>query len=104
MKQPATASVAVDKAKHGHFVVVRAPYGLALFAPDIGFIDLDSAAADTKGRKVAFAHGFTNAVRQEPSGLVRDLQHPVELVSTDALLAAGEQEHGLQHLVKWDAA
>jgi hypothetical protein len=43
------------------------------------------AAAELAGRRDV--HGFTDAVREEPRGFVRDAQHALQLLRADALLA-----------------
>src|SRR5256885_615465 len=76
--------------------MIRTANGHALLAADIGLIDFNRATVRAERGKAALAHRFTNAVRQEPSGLDGQAQGARQLVRADALLAAGDQIHGLK--------
>ena len=56
------------------------------------------------GAVVVGHHGFADAVRHEPSRLVGDAEHAVQLVGADALLARHEQVHCQQPLVQRNLA
>lgn len=71
---------------------------------EIGFVGFDGLAFAANRAKVAFAHGFTNAMGQEPSRLERDFQNAVKLVGADTLLAGAHQVDCLQPLVQRDMA
>ena len=45
-------------------------------------VNLDDAATGAEQSRIVFAHRLADAMRQEPCGLVGDLQHPVELMRT----------------------
>ena len=56
------------------------------------------------GQQAASAHCFADAMRQEPSGFVRDAQGAMELMRADALLAGRHQEESLKPDVQLDMA
>src|SRR5690606_34242020 len=66
----------------------------------VGFNAAEVAAED---RAVVF-HRFADAVGEKPCALKPDADRAVKLVGADALLAAGDQEHGLQPDVQLDVA
>ena len=76
----------------------------ACLPADVGFVHLHDPASAAHGGKLAGPHGLTDAVGEEPRGLVGDPQDPVELVRGAALLGAAKQVDGLQHLAQGDAA
>ena len=55
-------------------------------AADIGLVGLDDLAFAAHRAQVAFAHGFADTVGHEPSRLVGDAEHAVQLVRAHALL------------------
>ena len=69
-------------------------------AADIGFIDFDycigTAAEWTRG----LVHGFADAVAHEPSGLVGDAEHTVDLMGAHAFLAGRQHVGREQPLVE----
>lgn len=72
-------------------------------AADIGFIGLDNAAGTTE-RAAGAVHGFTDAVTEEPSGLVGDADHTAHLRGAHALLGSGHDVNGQQPLVQGNVA
>jgi len=69
---------------------------------DERLVYFDDLAQPAKGRQPARAHRLTDAMGKKPRGLVGDLQHAVQLVGGNALLAARQQVDRLQHLVQRD--
>lgn len=107
----ADASAALDKGEDGTVVAdfglvrtafaVRRDAGFFCFAV-IGFVHFNDLAFATKRDKTASAHGFTNAMGEEPCGFVRDLKRPVELMGANALLAGGHEGERLKPNVELD--
>ena len=62
---------------------------------DVGFISHDLGTVAAHNVQSTIAHCFTDAVSKEPCRLVGDFQNAVQLVSRNALLAAGHQIDGL---------
>src|SRR5260370_32108850 len=59
----------------------------ALKATVESLVNLDNAATAAHGRhKAARAHGFANAMGQEPRGFIGDAQGPMKLMGANALL------------------
>ncbi len=77
-----------------------------LVMADIGFVGFHVAATLTELEEVELvaAHGFADAVRHEPRALEADPERAVKLVAAHALLAAGDQEDGLEPDVERDMA
>src|SRR5712691_2053916 len=67
----------------------------------IGFVGFDWSTAAAK-QAAACSHRFTNAVRHEPSGLVRHAERAVQLVRAHAFLGGADEIHGLQPHVQLD--
>ena len=74
-----------------------------LFAEE-GFVDLKGDALAAHGGHDGVAHGLTDAVAQEPRGLVLDLQSALQLLRADALLGRTHQVDGLKPLVQGQVA
>ncbi len=68
----------------------------ATLIADKGFVKLDDAASATHRSQPAGTHGFANAVDQEARGLVGDLQHAMQLVRAETLLARRSKVNRLQ--------
>src|SRR6185312_10563823 len=93
----ANRSVALNQAKHGALVRRAAAAlfneGFASGASgtlvgalsEIGFIDLNDFAVAAERAKIAVAHGFTNAVRDEPRSFQGNAKGAVKLVARNAL-------------------
>lgn len=61
--------------------------GLAFKATDESLVYFDRPAITThRGHQATSAHGFTNAMGEEPSRLVCDAQGPMKLMGANALL------------------
>lgn len=69
---------------------------ILLLAADVGFVRFNKLADTTHWRRITVPHGFTDAMRHEPSGLESDAQGPMKLIGANALLAGRDQEDGLQ--------
>ena len=74
--------------------------GLLLDERLIGFHNLASAA--DRGRILGRGHRLAYAVSHEPCRLVRDPEHPVELVGADAFLGRGHQMRRQKPFVQGD--
>lgn len=62
------------------------------FAANIGFVKLYRLAFATKrASRLQVAHTFANAMAHKPRGFVRQADHAVKLMRTDALLARAHQ-------------
>jgi hypothetical protein len=70
----------------------------------IHLIGLDNPARTTKGLGIFLAHRLADAVAHEPSGLVCDFQHAMQLVSRYAFLARGHQVKAENPLSQRDVA
>src|SRR6266568_1821202 len=66
---------------------------VACLSPDEGCVNLNRAGQLLHGRNVR-PHCKANAVRHEPRALVGDLQHAVQLMGAERLLARTNDEHG----------
>ena len=66
---------------------------------EVGFIGFDNLAFSAHRGQIeaTLAHGFHNAVMQEPSRLVLAAQLAMELVGAKALLARGRQMEAAAH-------
>lgn len=67
--------------------------GHAGFFANEGFVNFYNA---TKASQRAIMHTLTDAVCQEPCGVVGDAQNAMQLVAADALLAGYHQVNGLK--------
>ena len=65
------SALAINQRQHA-ILVRRAELGLRSerIAPNVGFVDFDSATAATHGREAFATHRFADAVSHEPRGLV----------------------------------
>ena len=70
----------------------------------IRLISPHDLAGTAERDRMFLPHRLPDPVSHEPSGLVRDLQHPMELVRRDALLARGHQVKGEYPLGQRDMA
>jgi hypothetical protein len=82
---------------HWAFVGVLSKVGF------VGFNDL-AFAADWIGGAFRFGHGFTDAMRHEPSGLIGDIQSAVELMSGEAFLRRRVDIDGMNPRIECDLA
>jgi hypothetical protein len=87
----AKARLAALRALGNHFLVA-----------EIGFVNFNRHAVAADRTKVAFPHGFTNTMRQEPSRLQGDFQNAIKLVGTDTLLGRAHQVDCLKPLGQGD--
>jgi hypothetical protein len=62
-------AVAVHEAENGDLLVIGTTDRLALLAANVGLVHFDRATVLPEWSKATFAHGFTNAMREEPSSL-----------------------------------
>jgi hypothetical protein len=77
------------------------PSVLILLLPaDIGLVCFDRLSRAAHRRGVDIAHRLTDAVRHEPSRLVRNGQHAVQLVARNAFLAGAHEERCVQPLMQ----
>src|SRR6476646_1942572 len=98
MEEAAATGVTINKAKHRHFVSVAATrVARACLPADVSLVNLHRASTRAERRKVAFAHGFADAMGKKPRRLIGDLQHTMQLVGRDTLLAARHEVDGLKH-------
>lgn len=96
--------VAIDKREDRILVSgAAASFRNASLAANECFINLDGAAfAAERNGKRATAERFADAMREEPSRLVLNLEHTMKLVGANALLRRSEEIDGLKHLVQRD--
>jgi hypothetical protein len=95
---------ALDQGQDGVLVTSAALDWHAFLAADEGFVDFDNPAFSAKRRHDAAFHRFTDAVREEPSGLQCASEHPIKLVAGNALFAGAKQVNGLQPKVQFKVA
>jgi len=86
-----------------HFVLVMEatatllPLGLdGVVMPDVCLVHFHHATIRAERGEVTIAHRFPDPVRHEPCRLQRDPKRAVKLVGANSLLAAGDEENGLQ--------
>jgi hypothetical protein len=72
-----------------------------LFATYPSFVNLDLA---TQFRGVGFGHGVADAMAEIPSGLVRDSDGALDLISRDTLFGFKHQIDGDEPLGEWKVA
>ena len=85
--EAANVALALDQSDNGLLGRGLAGGAVLGLAADIGFIGLDKGIRAAERGAVA-GHGFTDAVRHEPSRLVCDAEHTMQLVRAHALLAS----------------
>lgn len=102
-----TSGAALNKAQNLHFMLEPASaflLGVIRVLADESFVDLDNATVTAHRGQIASAHGFTNAVRHEPSGFKSNTQSEVKLVAGNALLAGTHEIDRLQPNVHCNVA
>ena len=90
-------TAALDKGQD-RVLVARAGARLcnALFAADVGLVNLNDAACAAHGRKAAVPHRLADAMAHEPSGFQVNAEGPVKLVSRDAFLRRAHKVNRLK--------
>jgi hypothetical protein len=92
----ANRAAALNQTKDGVFMP-RALLDLeAVFATDVGLINLDGRAIAAHRGKRTIAHSLPDAMAQMPSGFQPNAQHALKLAGADPLLARAKQVDGLQ--------
>ena len=104
---PHFAGLSIHQRQHFVFVSVAAPLLLVLWfdglvVADESLINLDCAAVSTERGEFATAHGLSDPMAHEPSGLKSDAQSAVQLIGADPLLARADQEDRLQPYMQLD--
>lgn len=79
--------------RHDHVLVMvaRLVDAVAFLPFDLGFVHLDDATEAAHRREATVPHGLADAVREEPSRLVRDPKDVVQLVRRAAIIRAAKQ-------------
>src|ERR1700674_6076980 len=76
----------------------------AALATDIRFINLDGFLQATKGRIFRRSHRFAQTMAHEPSRLVADAEHAMDLMPRNTLLRSRHQEQRHQPFRERDLA
>ncbi len=93
--EAANVAVALDKGDNGLLRSGLAGGAVLGLAADIGFIGLNNGVGATEGGVASGAvHSFTDAMAQEPRGLVGDAEHTLHLLRAHALLGSGHEVRG----------
>lgn len=96
-------SAALDKGEYSVLeggCAATALLGLAFQATDESLVHFDRATVAAERRVLDGCHGKADTMGHEPSGLVGDAEHTVQLVGRDALLAGRHQVRGENPLVE----
>src|SRR5712691_2240980 len=100
--EAASQAAALHKRQHNVAVLPAAAseqlFGLAFLPTGSRFVYFHDTTSAAHRSKLAVPHRFTDAMAEEPRGLVRDLQCAVHLMRRNALLARTHEVDGLEHL------
>lgn len=97
-------AAALDQRQQGVLVSVPAANGHVAFLSNERLVDFHDLALAAERHELANPHSLAQPVRHEPSRLVGDAQHAVDLVAAHALLAGAEKMSGLEPEVQLNVA